>query len=138
MESRNCAISTTCRMRKQASTFLLVKPSTFVSVKQVISTTCRMRKQVRAISGCKALQLVGTKVLTFEGYPATHRLSVWLVMALAVMWMVLLICAAETLKSCGGVHEHGHGGHDDHGEHEHADQHGSVHEQVHADADKHE
>ena len=105
-----------------------------------ISTTCRMRKQVRTISGTKALQLVALKYLLLRANAATHRLSVWVVMSLAVMWMVLLICAAESLKSCGGVHEHGHGGHDDHGELEHADQHGSVsvHEQVHADADKHE
>jgi hypothetical protein len=85
-----------------------------------------------------SLQLVALKYLLLRATAATHRLSVWVVMSLAVMWMVLLICAAETLKSCGGVHEHGHGGHDDHGELEHADQHGSVHEQVHADADKHE
>jgi hypothetical protein len=66
------------------STFVLVKPSTFVPVKQVISTTCRMRKQVRTISSTKALQLVALKYLLLRANAATHRSSVWVVMSLAV------------------------------------------------------
>ena len=50
----------------------------------------------------------------------THHLNVWLVMLSTIIWMCFLIWAAEQLKNCGGVHEHGHGSHhDDHGHDEH-------------------
>jgi len=44
----------------------------------------------------------------------THHLNVWLVMFTTIVWMVFLIWAAEQLKNCGGVHEHGHGHHESH------------------------
>lgn len=61
----------------------------------------------------------------------THELNVWVVILMSTLWMILLIWGAELLKSCGGVHEHGHGGHSDHDhgekDHDHEEEGGKHH-----------